>query len=150
MHLPLGRRPDLSVARPAAVVMIACAAVHVVGAMRHWSPGLSLLTIAVALGCLHCVHHLWTAPRVADWVWVTLGSAAMLALHLIMLAGPAGSGHSHATVTPTVAASLDPLTTLGLALPLVGLALAWRALGARSLGVGVPVDDHRPDRRDHR
>ena len=130
--------------------MVACGVVHIACAIQHWSPALSMLTVAVALACLQCVPHLWRAPRIIDWVWVTLGGAAMLALHLIMLAGPAGSGHSHATVTPTAAASLDPLTTLGLALPLVGLALAWRALGARSLGVGVPVDDHRPDRRDHR
>lgn len=149
MHLPLGRRPDLSVARPAAVVMIACAAVHVVGAVRHWSLGLSLLTIAVALGCLHCVHHLWTAPRVADWVWVTLGSAAMLALHLIMLAGAAGSGHAHHPVAPAGGTGLDPVTVVGLLLPLLGLALAWCALSTArigSLGVGVPVDDHRAHR----
>lgn len=133
--------------------MVTCAVVHVLCAVQHWAPALSVLTIAVSLGCLHCVPHLWRGPRTVDWVWVTLASAAMLGLHLIMLAGPAGSGHSHATVTSTAAASPDLLTILGLALPLVGLALAWRALGSprtRSLGVGVPVDDHRPHRGGHR
>lgn len=141
------------VARPAAAVMAACALVHAVDAVRHWLPGLSVLTIAVALGCLHCVPHLWRAPRTADWVWATLGSAAMLVLHLIMLAGPGGAGHAHTAVARTVSGSLDALTVLGLVLPLVGLGLAWWALGTRpagSLGVGVPVDDHRPDRGHHR
>lgn len=137
-------------ARPAAAVMVACALVHTVGAAQHWSAELSVLTIAVALTCLQCVHHLWCAPRTVDWVWVTLGSAAMLVLHLIMLAQPAGSGHRHAAATPVASSSLDALSVLGLVLPLIGFALAWRALGTapdRSFGVGVPVDDHRPNRR---
>lgn len=153
MHLPLPRRPDVAVARPAAAIMVACALVHAVGAVEHWIPLLSVPTIAVALVCLHCVPHLWRAPRTVDWVWVTLGSAAMLVLHLIMLAQPAGRGHAHATVTPTAGTGLDTLSVLGILLPLLGLALAWWALGARpdrSLGVGVPGDDHRADRSQHR
>ena len=136
--------------------MVACAAVHAVGAVRHWSPALSLLTIGVALACLHCVHHLWIAPRVADWVWVTLGSVAMLVLHLVMLAQPAGAEHHHGPAQLGTGLPVDPLTLLGLILPAMGLALAWWALGraggrvdlggAGSLGVGVPVDDHRSDR----
>lgn len=147
MHPPTLRRPYQAVARPAAVTMVGCAAVHAVCAVQHWTPGLSLLAIGVALACLHCVPGLWTTPRVRDWVWVTLGSAAMLVLHLGMLAAPTGSrGHAH----PTVAAGppLDPLTVLGLVLPVVGLALAWCALG--SLRVRVPFDEHRPDRRRDR
>ncbi len=118
-------------ARAAAVVMVACAVVHATGAVQHWSPGLSLLTIGVA-----------------DWVWVTVGSAAMLGLHLVMLAAPAAaSGHAHLTAAtgPPMDPLTDSLTVLGLVLPVVGLALAWWAIG--SLGVGIPVDDHRPDRR---
>ena len=133
--------------------MVACALVHAVGAVRHWSLGLSMLTIAVALFCLHCVPHLWRAPRVVDWVWVTLGSAAMLALHLIMLAQPAAGGHVHGTATLTASGGLDGLAVAGLILPLIGLGLAWWALGTRpaiSLGVGVPVHDHRTDRGQHR
>jgi hypothetical protein len=153
VHPTLTRRPAVVVARPAAMVMVACASVHAVCAVRHWSPGLSVLTLAVAVVCLHCVPHLWRAPRTVDWVWVTLGSAAMLILHLIMLAEPAGAGHLHAAATPATSSSLDALTVLGLALPLIGFALAWWALGARptrSFGIGVPVDEHRPDRRQHR
>jgi hypothetical protein len=153
VHPPLSRRPQVAVARPAAVVMVACASVHAAGAVLHWSPGLSLLTLAVAAVCLHCVPHLWRAPRTVDWVWVTVGSAAMLALHLFMLAQPAGAGHVHAAATLTPSSSLDALTVLGLVLPLIGFGLAWWALGARphrSLGVGVPVDDHRADRGQHR
>ena len=147
------RRPHALVARPAAVVMIACAAVHVIGAVQHWSPVLSLATIAVAGMCLRCVPHLWVSPRVDDWVWVTLGSAAMLVLHLIMLVQPIGSGHAHAADPLPVDSTVDTLTVLGLVLPLLGLVLAWWALGARpyrSLGVGVPIDDHRADRGHHR
>jgi hypothetical protein len=171
-HVPALRRTD-AVARSAAVVMVACAAVHVAGALQHWSPALSLLTIGVAAVCLHCVHQLWTAPRVVDWVWVTLGSAAMLVLHLFMLAQPAGSGHPHAALPTSGGSPLDLLTTLGLALPLVGLGLAWWGLGSvragslrngslrngslrggtargDSLRVGVALDDHRADRRRDR
>ncbi len=140
-------------ARSTAVVMVACAAVHIVCAVQHWSPALSVLTIGVALTCLRCLPGLWMSARVADWVWVTLGSAAMLILHLIMLAQPAGSGHGHDSATAIGTVHLDPLTMLGLVLPIVGLALAWWALGAprtRSLRVGVPLDDHRPDRGLHR
>lgn len=132
--------------------MVACALVHAVCAVQHWSPGLSVVTIAVAVACLHCVPHLWRAPRTVDWVWVTLGSVAMLVLHLIMLAGPGGAGHTHGAVIPTAGGSLDALSMLGLVLPLVGLGLAWWALGTRPanlLGVGIPVDDHRPDRGQH-
>ena len=128
LRLPTLRRTD-AVARSAAVVMVACAAVHVAGALQRWIPPLSLLTIGVSTVCLHCVHHLWTAPRVVDWVWVTLGSVAMLVLHLFMLAQPAGSGHPHAALPTSGGSPLDLLTTLGLALPLVGLALAWWGLG---------------------
>lgn len=152
--------------------MVACAAVHVAGALQHWIPTLSLLTIGVSAVCLHCVHHLWTAPRVGDWVWVTPGSVAMLVLHLFMLAQPAGSGHPHTALPAGGGSPLDLLTTLGLALPLVGLALAWWGLGpargdirggqargeslrggtARgdSLRVRVALDDHRADRRRDR
>lgn len=153
MHPPLPHRPDALLARPAAVVMVACALVHGWCAVRHWSPVLSVLTIVVALACLHCMPHLWRAPRTVDWVWVTLGSAAMLALQLIMLAEPPGPGHRHGAATITAGSSLDALTALGLLLPLFGFGLAWWALGARphrSLGVGVPVDDHRADRGQHR
>lgn len=153
MHLPLPRRPDVIVERPAAMIMVACALVHAVGAVEHWAPALSVLTIAVAVMCLLCVPHLWRAPRTVDWVWVTLGSAAMLVLHLIMLAQPAGAGHAHAAATVATSNSLDALSVLGLALPLMGFGLAWWALGARphrSLGVGVPADDDRPDRGQHR
>jgi hypothetical protein len=153
MHPTLPRRPEVTVARPAAVVMVACALVHTVGAAQHWSAGLSVLTIAVALACLHCVPHLWRAPRTVDWVWVTLGGAAMLALHLIMLAQPAGAGHAHGAATPAGSSSLGALSVLGLVLPLIGFGLAWWALGVqphRSFGVGVPVDDHRSDRGQHR
>jgi hypothetical protein len=169
VHLPLPRRPDVIVGRPAAMIMVACALVHAVGALEHWAPVLSVLTIAVAVVCLLCVPHLWRAPRTVDWVWVTLGSAAMLVLHLIMLAEPAGTGHAHSTAALTNTGSLDALSVLGLALPLMGFGLAWWALGARprhssgarpsnspgarpagSLGVGVPADDDRPDRGQHR
>jgi len=170
VHLPLPRRPDVIAGRPAAVVMVACALVHAAGAVEHWAPALSVLTIAVAVVCLHCVPHLWRAPRTVDWVWVTLGSAAMLVLHLIMLAQPAAPGHAHGRTALTTSGSLDALTVLGLMLPVVGLVLAWWALGVRprrspgagaaagspgarpagSLGVGVPADDDRPDRGQHR
>ena len=187
MHLPTLRLPTLrlptlrrtdAVARSAAGVMVACAAVHVAGALQHWTPALSLLTIGVAAVCLHCVHPLWTAPRVADWVWVTLGSAAMLVLHLFMLAQPAGSGHPHVALPTGGGSPLDLLTTLGLAFPLVGLVLAWWGLGSVRAGsrrggsrrggsrrggsrrggtargdsfrVGVTLDDHRADRRRDR
>ena len=145
--------------------MLTCALVHVVGAVEHWAPALSVLTIAVAVVCLHCVPHLWRAPRTVDWVWVTLGSAAMLVLHLIMLAQPAGSGHAHSTAVLPTSGDLDALTVPGLLLPVAGLVTAWWALGARprhtpgawptgspgaqpagSLGVDVPADDDRPDR----
>lgn len=130
--------------------MAACALVHMLGAVQHWSPGLSVPTIAVALVCLHCVPHLWTAPRTADWVWVTLGSAAMLALHLLMVTHPAGPAHGHGTAAVATASSLDTLTVLGLILPLLGLGSAWFGLGGNSFRVGVPVDDHGPHRGHHR
>jgi hypothetical protein len=47
------RRSDgMVVSRAAAVVMAACAAVHVLCAGLHWTPALSLLAIGVALACL--------------------------------------------------------------------------------------------------
>jgi hypothetical protein len=96
-----------------------------------------------------CVSGLWTGPRVADWVWVTLGSAAMLILHVTMLAEPAAPGSTaHPHGPPVIdAAPLGVLAALGLALPLAGLALAWFALGGRSLRVGIAVHDQRADRR---
>lgn len=155
LPLPLPRRPDVLLARPAAVVMAGCAAVHGWCAVRHWAPALSMLTITVALACLLCGPHLWRAPRTADWVLVTVGSAAMLALHLLSLAAPAGGGHAHAGAALPASGGLDTLSTVGLILPLLGLASAWWALAgrapraARLLGVGVPVDDQRPDRGHH-
>jgi hypothetical protein len=151
VHLPT-LRPD-AVARSAAVVMVACAAMHATGAVQHWALALSLPMLGVAAVCLHCVHHLWVAPRVVDWVWVTLGSAAMLVLHLVMLAQPTGFGHAHVASPSAGAIPVDPLTALGLALPLVGLALAWWGLGpvrGGSFRVGVAVDDDRADRRRDR
>lgn len=156
MHLPLPPRPDVLLARPAATVMVGCAVVHGWCAVRHWTPALSVLTIAVALACLHCVRHLWRSPRTVDWVWVTLGSAAMLVVHVLSLTQPAGPGHVHAAAGLPATGGLDALSVLGLVLPLLGLAAAWWALAGRAtragdlLGVGVAVDDHRPDRRRHR
>lgn len=155
MHLPLPLRPEVLLARPAAVVMVGCALVHVWCAVRHWAPALSVLTIAVALACLHCVPHLWRAPRTADWVWVTLGSAAMLVVHLLSLVQPTGGGHAHAAPGLPATGGLDALSALGLVLPALGLAVAWWALAGRGsraadlLGVGVPIHDQRPDRRHH-
>lgn len=141
MHLTLPRRPDVLVARPGAAVMVACAVVHIVCAARYWSSVLSLLTIAVAMVCLTCLPHLWIAPRTVDWVWVTLGSASMLTLHLMMLTQPTGHGHSHAAaITPAPDSSLDPWMVLGLILPLIGLGLAWWALGVRA----APAPPHGP------
>lgn len=127
------------IGRVAAAAMVACGIVHVAAAFDHWtmSPVLSGLTAVVALTCLHCVAGLWRRPGRAEWVWVTLGSGAMLVLHLAMIvtmAAPSGGGHAHRhTVSTGIATAADTgadaLTILGLLLPLLGLGLAWWALG---------------------
>jgi len=116
--------------------LILCGIVHAATALGHWaaSPMLAGVTVVVALACLHCVHALWRAPRRTEWVQVSIGSAAMACLHLAMIvtmSGPTGAGHGHHTAADTAGAAhvTDPVTVLGLLLPVLCLGLAWWALG---------------------
>lgn len=70
-------------------------------------------------------------------MWVTLGSGTMLVLHLAMIvtmAAPSGGGHAHQHAGSTIGSAIGTagagaLTILGLLLPVLGLGLAWWALG---------------------
>jgi hypothetical protein len=107
--------------RAAALLALGSAAVHLT--LTDASALGSLAMLGMALACLPCAWHLWRHPSSGAWAVTATVDAAMLVLHLQMLA-PAG-GHVHS--------SPDPLMWLGLGLVAAQLATAALAglTGAR-------------------
>lgn len=129
--------PTVRLGRWTAGAMVVCTLVHAAGAVFHLTaaPVLAVATLLAGLACLHCCPSLCRGPSRRTWVQVILGSGAMLAMHLTMLISMAGPGrtataHGHAAMADVrPAGSWDVTAVAGLLLPVVCLALAWRASG---------------------
>ena len=77
--------------RTAAVLALGSSAVHVL--LADVASLGSLAMLVMALACLPCAWHLWRQPAGGVWGATATVDAAMLVLHLQMLAP--GSGHAH-------------------------------------------------------
>lgn len=77
--------------RAAAVLALGSSAVHV--ALADTASLGSLAMLVMALACLPCAWHLWQQPAGGVWAVTATVDAAMLVLHVQMLAP--GSGHAH-------------------------------------------------------
>ena len=133
-------RPGRCAGRCAVALILVCVGVHLVGAVQHWamSPLLSAATITVAAGCLHCVRCLCVHPTIRGWLYAATGFGLMLALHMIMIldvttpmAGASGGHHQEMAMSTTTgtAAGLGVLAYTGIVIPILGIAVAWWALG---------------------
>ncbi|MGY2065590.1 hypothetical protein [Blastococcus sp. SYSU DS0619] len=115
LALPAGVRV---LGRAAALLALGSAVVHLL--LVDTSTLGSLAMLGMALACLPCAWHLWRDPSGRVWAVTATVDAAMLVVHLQMLAPR--SGHVHGAGTP------GPLMWLGLGL--VGAQLVAAALAA--------------------
>ncbi|MGY1694295.1 hypothetical protein ACI780_05205 [Geodermatophilus sp. SYSU D00814] len=89
-------------ARPGAPALgRAAAALAVAGGLVHLllldvTSLASLAMAATAAVCLPCAWRLWRRPSRSAWQVTLLADVTMLALHVQLLAGPAGGGTGHA------------------------------------------------------
>ncbi|SNS23335.1 hypothetical protein SAMN04488107_1807 [Geodermatophilus saharensis] len=115
-------------ARPGAPALgRAAAALAVAGGLVHLllldlTSLASLAMAATAAVCLPCAWRLWRRPSRSAWQVTLLADVTMLALHVQLLAGPAGGGTGHAA---------HPGAAPG------GLAWSGIVLVAGSLGAGA-------------
>ncbi|MCZ2859956.1 hypothetical protein [Blastococcus sp. VKM Ac-2987] len=116
LAVPAGVR---ALGRAAALLAFGSAVVHLL--LVDASSLGSLAMLGMALACLPCGWHLWRNPSGRVWAMTAAVDAAMLAIHLQMLAPP--SGHVHA-------AGPAPLMWLGLGLVGAQLVAATLAAGA--------------------
>ena len=130
-----GERPPRRIGRVTALALVVCGLVHLAGAIEHWqtTPFLAVMTALVAVSCAHCVPALWNGPGAATWTWVTLGSGAMLSLHLAMMVemqgmqATVGTHHHMVSLGDPARDWVGPMLITGLLLPVACLALVWRA-----------------------
>jgi hypothetical protein len=112
--------------RAAAVLALVSAVVHLL--LVDLSTLGSLAMLGMALACLPCAWHLWTARTGRVWALTAAADAAMLLLHVQMLAPQ--SGHHHATAAPDHAVGLM-LTGVVLVAGQLALAAVTGLLAAR-------------------
>ncbi|MGY2082305.1 hypothetical protein [Blastococcus sp. SYSU DS0539] len=117
LTLPAGVRV---LGRAAALLALGSAVVHLL--LADASTLGSLAMLGMALACLPCAWHLWHDPSGRVWATTAAVDAAMLAVHLQMLAPR--SGHAHGADSPA------PLMWLGLGLVAAQLLAAAVAAGA--------------------
>jgi hypothetical protein len=70
--------------------------VHVwLAAAGHHGVWLGVLMVAMAAVCVPCTVHVWRHSRVGALHQVTVTAVLMAVLHVALLLGMAGAGHSH-------------------------------------------------------
>ncbi|MGY1683458.1 hypothetical protein [Geodermatophilus sp. SYSU D01176] len=84
----------LALGRVAAALAVAGGLVHVL--LLDVTSLASLAMAATAAVCLPCAWRLWRRPTRSAWRMTLLADVTMLALHLQVLAEPAGGGAAHA------------------------------------------------------
>ncbi|WP_307281684.1 hypothetical protein [Arthrobacter sp. W4I7] len=107
--------------RACAVVTAASCLTHLwVAAAGHHGAWLGLLMVALAAVCVPCTVHIWRHSRISALHQVTLVALAMVALHVALLLGTGGAGHTHgggpASYTPQAAGAAQLLLVIGLEL----------------------------------
>ncbi|WP_306639174.1 hypothetical protein [Pseudarthrobacter siccitolerans] len=113
--------------RACAVVTAASCATHLwVAVAGHHGAWLGLLMIALAAVCVPCTVHVWRHSRIGALHHVTLVALAMVALHVALLLGTGGAGHTHGGGPASYAARAGAAQLL----LVIGLELATALLAA--------------------
>ncbi|MEE2033711.1 hypothetical protein [Rhodococcus chondri] len=105
----VARRTSPWLRRPAAALAVVSAALHAVSLVGYaaYSPTISVMTVAMILGCLYCARHLWVRGSPWDWCLVAMMNVGMIALHLALMSPGSGGGHHGNVMQGAASASVS-------------------------------------------